>query len=54
MTNSHRIWWLIAFCALGIGIAIDADAPGGKPAAQSAAAPAGTVLALQPRAAQRG
>jgi hypothetical protein len=29
MPWSYRVWWLIAFCALGIGLAIEADAPVG-------------------------
>ncbi len=40
MSASHRIWWLIAFCALAIGVAIEADAPAEPPAAESSAAAA--------------
>ena len=51
---SYRIWWLIAFCAFGIGVAIEADAPGSGPGAPTAATAAGTAVALQPGEAQRG
>jgi hypothetical protein len=52
MSASHRIWWLIAFCALAIGVAIEADAPAEPPAAESSAAvPAAPApLASQPSA----
>lgn len=35
---SHRIWWAIAFCALGIGLAIEADAPADEAAMAPSAA----------------
>lgn len=28
---SYRVWWLIAFWALGIGVAIELEAPADKP-----------------------
>jgi len=45
---SYRIWWLIAFCALGIGVAIEAEAPAATVGAQQSArapAPPATVAA---------
>lgn len=34
---SHRIWWLVSFCALAIGAAIEFDLNPPAPQAQSAA-----------------
>lgn len=28
---SYRVWWLIAFWALGIGVAIELEAPADEP-----------------------
>jgi len=52
MPTSYRIWWLIAGCALAIGIAIEADTPSARAAAETAAAPSAaqaTALAARPR-----
>jgi hypothetical protein len=43
---SYRIWWLIAFFALGIGIAIELETPSGSeagPPAAEARAPAAAL-----------
>jgi len=47
---TYRIWWLIAFVALGIGIAIELEAPSGAEAEAPAAA-ARAPDTVQPRAA---
>jgi hypothetical protein len=51
MPTSHRIWWLIAGCALAIGIAIEADTPSARATTETAAAPSApaTSLAARPR-----
>jgi hypothetical protein len=43
MPTSYRIWWLIACCAVVIGLAIEADTPAERQAAESAAASAATT-----------
>jgi len=52
MPTSHRIWWLLAGCAVAIGLAIEAGTPSDSPSSQSAAtthsAPA-TAIATRPR-----
>jgi hypothetical protein len=51
MPSAHRIWWLIAFCALGIGLAIEADAPAASSASTGSAvatpAAATSLVAVQ-------
>jgi hypothetical protein len=42
---SYRIWWLIAFFALGIGVAIELEAPSGSEAVPPAAEARGPVSA---------
>lgn len=49
MPTSYRIWWLIACCALAIGLLIEADAPGEQAPAAVTAVPAPTSLAARPR-----
>lgn len=53
---SYRVWWLIAFWALGVGVAIElrsSDGTGkGTPQATARVAPA--PVAAQPAAMRRG
>jgi hypothetical protein len=50
---SHRIWWVIAFCALGIGLAIEGDAPADKAAASAGATAIPATVAATPARAAR-
>lgn len=53
---SYRIWWLIAFCALGIGVAIEAEVPADTGAAEQSArahVPPATVAATPAPAARK-
>jgi hypothetical protein len=55
MPWSYRVWWLIAFCALGIGLAIEADAPASPSVAEAAvAAPAAPAAVAAGQRAGRG
>ena len=51
---SYRVWWLIAFWALGVGVAIELEAPAGEPRgepraeARAVPAPVATRSAASP------
>jgi hypothetical protein len=44
-TMSHRIWWLVSFCALAIGAAIEFDLNPTAPQAAAQADPPAAVAA---------
>jgi len=48
-TAPYRIWWLIAFCALGIGVAIEMEAPADNAAPRAQAAVTPGPVAAQAR-----
>jgi len=49
---SYRVWWLLAFWALGVGLAIELEAPkgdrNGEPRAEAPAAPATVAARTSP------
>jgi len=53
---SHRVWWLIAFWALAVGMAIELQSPAsaGKDEAQAATRAAPTPVAVQGATTRRG
>jgi len=51
---SYRIWWLIAFCALAIGIAIEMDTPADPDAAEQSASARAMPAPLAAQSAKGG